>query len=67
MNIYTLRTCKCGRQVSANGAAWHSHMMAHVRRGEAAATQPYLDIYGFTDYRRCQYVFVWLEEPKKKE
>jgi hypothetical protein len=32
---YSVRTCRCGKEVSANGAAWHSHMMGHVRKGEA--------------------------------
>ena len=32
---YSRRTCKCGRELSANGLSWHNHMMGHVRKGEA--------------------------------
>ena len=62
---YRKKTCRCGKEVSAAGAPWHSHMMAHVRRGEAVATQPYLDIYVLGDRRRYEYVFVWVGEPTR--
>jgi len=39
--------------------------MAHVRRGEAKATQPYkfLDL---RDPMRDRYVFEWIKEPAKE-
>lgn len=59
---YGKRTCKCGREISAAGCAWHNHMMMHVRRGEAKATQPYRD---FVISKSDTYVFEWIKEPAK--
>ncbi len=56
---YSRRTCRCGRELSANGAAWHSHMMGHVRRGEAKLIPP-ANLFSYLNYE-----FRWLKEPAK--
>jgi hypothetical protein len=60
---YSRRTCRCGREVSANGAAWHSHMMGHVRKGEAVASLP--KCLGLDPYAPIlkRWEFRWTKEP----
>jgi hypothetical protein len=51
---YSKRTCRCGKEVSAAGCAWHNHMMMHVRRKEAEVT--------FATFRNKLYTeFTWIK------
>lgn len=65
---YSKRTCRCGKEVSSAGAAYHSHMMAHVRRGDATVSQPYTFL-PLDDPMYNRYVFQWIKpiqiEPAK--
>jgi hypothetical protein len=56
---YNKRTCRCGREISAAGCAWHNHMMAHVRREEAGINSVRLN--SGEIYRE----FYWIKEPAK--
>lgn len=37
---FTVSACRCDQLVSHSGRARHSHMMAHVRKGEARFMEP---------------------------
>jgi len=59
---YSRRTCRCGKEVSANGAAWHNHMMGHVRKGEA--TKSFVISGCLTPGAGSRYTeFRWIKEP----
>ena len=63
-NTYMKRTCRCGKEVSSNGAAWHNHIMMHVRKGEATLKECGF----FRSARQIQKVYrevVWVKEPQK--
>jgi len=50
------------RELSANGAAWHNHMMGHVRKGEA--TKSFVISGCLTPGAGQRYTeFRWLKEP----
>lgn len=55
---YSKRTCRCGKEVSAAGCAWHNHMMMHVRREEAGLNTPVFNNEVYNE-------FYWIKEPAK--
>ena len=61
---YSKRTCRCGREISAAGCAWHNHMMAHKRKGEA----DFKEVGFFRTANQIRDIYVewsWLKEPAK--
>ena len=55
---YSKRTCRCGREISAAGCAWHNHMMMHVRREEV--------VIKYAPFAGKIYIeWVWIKEPAK--